>query len=94
MQFAAMILDALAGIGELGLKTGQEDAGRKLLSFVLGHPSTEIKDQDAGKADSGAKKSSTLKHRARSRNRLHPGRKAASPVSDSFGAGDFPGDFQ
>ena len=41
MDFVAMILDAIAGIGELGLKTDQKESGRKLLSFALGHPSSE-----------------------------------------------------
>jgi DNA-binding CsgD family transcriptional regulator len=41
MQFVAMILDVLAGIGELALRSGMDTDGERLLSFVDAHPSTE-----------------------------------------------------
>lgn len=50
MQFVAMILDALEGIGELGLKTGFEHEGHQLLDYVDNHESTESRTRSRLKA--------------------------------------------
>jgi len=41
MQFSAMTLDALEGIGELALKTDHEHEGHQILEFVDSHQSTD-----------------------------------------------------
>lgn len=41
MQFVAIVLDVLSGIGELAIKAGMGAEGERLLSFVDAHGSTE-----------------------------------------------------
>ena len=50
MQYSAMTLDALESIGELVLKTRNENEGKKLLGFVAAHESTDSRTQARLKA--------------------------------------------
>lgn len=43
IQFVAMILDVLAAVGELALRTGMDTDGERLVSFVDGHASAEAR---------------------------------------------------
>jgi predicted ATPase/DNA-binding NarL/FixJ family response regulator len=52
MQFPAMTLDALEGIGELALKTQYQNEGEKLLKFVAAHESTDSRTRARLKAAS------------------------------------------
>ncbi len=41
MQFMSLVLDALSGIGQMAIRAGLDDDGRRLLAFVVNHESTE-----------------------------------------------------
>ena len=65
MQYPAMILCALEGIGELALKNGQRNEGNRLLNFVAVHPSTEARTKArlrvvAGSAGSAQTQTGTI----------------------------------